>query len=223
MAAAFIVNGQTFITKHALAAHTQAILQSYRPGEVLSVEDTAFVADLLLRHPRADEKIGDGIARIRVARIKFNATGFVLDRIDGTTIDFSYRQCIRPLTHASRARQAFRRAVEDQVLAVKAAAIPAHGATIVCPVTGEVVGWEQAHVDHAPPATFAALLARYLGERDATLDDVPLVPSPDGIGWLLAEDCAADWAQWHQRHARLRVVSRHANLVVIPAMVRGAQ
>lgn len=219
--AEYIVNGLTFISKEALTSHVQAILRFYRPGEVLSIEDTAFIADLLLRHPRAEEKIGVGIARIRVTRVKFDATGFILDRLDGTAIDFSYRQCIRPTNQATKAKLAFRRAIEGQVLAVKAAAMPGHGATIACPVTGEVVGWDEAHVDHEPPLTFAVLLAQYLAEREMPIADVPLLPAPDGIGWMLRHDWAADWTLWHEDHAALRVVSRHANLVVIPAMVRG--
>jgi hypothetical protein len=220
--AAYIVNGLTFISKEALGAHVQSILRAYRAGESVNEEHAAFLADLLLRHPHADAKIGAGIAGFRVQRIgAFTSTGFVVDRVDGTSEDFSYRQCIRPTTYASKAKFALRRAIADQVIAAKRAVFPDRFTAITCPLSGEPITYSDSHVDHIPPATFAALVQRYLAERDATYDDLPLVPSPDGIGWILEDETAADWAAWHQRHAHLRVVSAAANLKLATDLARG--
>lgn len=218
--AEYIVNGLTFTSKEALGAHVQGILRSYRSGQTVEAEHATFLADLLLRHPHAEVKIGAGVAGFRVMRLAFNTNGFVVERVDGTSEDFSYRQCIRPTNHASKVKYALRRAIADQVIAAKQAVFPDRFATVACPLSGEPICYSGSHVDHVPPDTFAALVQQFLLERRETFDDIPLRPSPDGIGELLTDEVAADWSAWHRQHAHLRVVSAAANLQLASDLAR---
>lgn len=206
----YIVGGMTFPTKLALEAYVKSILHGAELGRLAS-DDEAFIADLLTNHPSADIKVGSGIQSIRIGHNGFNARGFFATRTDGTEVDFSYKQCIRPFTHATKVKFAFRRAIDDQTLAVKTAIFPDRHTTIQCPITGDYITYRNAHVDHEPPNTFKVLLETYLSERGWSYDDVPLVEPHDGVGKILPDDIAFDWGVWHRIRARLRVISAYAN------------
>lgn len=215
-AISYTIAGRFFATQKDLAAHVSAMLRDYgqyAPAQLLG-DDAAFMGDLLLRHPSAERKIGCGVAALWVRRNGAFGNGFYVERTDGTLVDFSYKQCIRPFTHASKAKFAFRRAIDDQVLAVKKAVFD-DGALITCPITGEPIVWETAHVDHEPPTTFAALLADYCALRGIDLDSLELYEPRSGIGKLLPPAIERDWSDWHRAHARLRVISAEANMNLV--------
>lgn len=208
MAKEYIVGGIVFTTKIDLEAYVKNILNSAPIGR-LNPADEAFIADLLTNHPSAETKIGTGVQSIRVGSNGFSGRAFFVTRTDNTEVDFSYKQCIRPFTYATKVKFAFRKAISDQVIAVKRTVFPDRYAVIHCPITGDPMTYTDAHVDHEPPNTFAALLQAYLEERGLTYDDIPLVEC--GIGKALPGDIAADWAFWHAQRARLRVISGYAN------------
>lgn len=215
-AISYTIAGRYFDTQKDLAAHISAMLRDYgqhAPVRLLH-EDEAFIGDLLLRHPSADRKVGCGVAAIWVRRNGAFGNGFYIERTDGTLIDFSYKQCIRPFTHASKAKFAFRRAIDDQVLALKKAVFLTNS-LITCPVTGESITWETAHVDHEPPLTFAALLAEFCTLRGIDLDAIDLFEPKSGIGKLLPPIIEEDWACWHRERAHLRVISAEANMNLV--------
>lgn len=76
------------------------LLQVHQPGEVVAHEDDAdLLLALLMRHPRAEVKIGPGISHFSVGTSVHSLTGqqtqhFVLHRVDGTCSDFSYLKCL---------------------------------------------------------------------------------------------------------------------------------
>jgi hypothetical protein len=209
-AISYTVGDRTFPTQQELVSYVQTILRSSRAPVQLVGEHAAVMSDLLLRHPRADLKVGSGVAAIWVRRNGVFGNGFFVERTDGTLIDFSYKQCIRPQNHATKAKFAFRRAIDGQVLAVKTAAF-AENELLRCPINGELIMWTTAHVDHEPPRTFAALLTAYCAERGIDLDTIELYEPSNGIGKLLSPDIEADWAAWHETRAVLRVISAEAN------------
>lgn len=211
----YTINGQFFSTQRALQQHVSALLHRYRPPYCLSPDDTAFMLDLLERHPSADIKIGCGVRAIWILGNGKFGNGFFAERHDGTRIDFSYKQCLRPFNHASKCKFAFRRAIDDQVLAIKTSVFRTGQEVFACPITGEPMTWETAHVDHIPPRTFAALLDWYLTERGLAFDDITLDEAPRGIGKQLPTGLARDWAAWHAVYAQLRVISADANLRLV--------
>lgn len=213
-AISYTIAGTTFETQKDLVTYVSALLRSARPPIRLDGHDAAFMGDLLLRHPSAERKVGCGVAAIWIKRNGVFGNGFYVERIDGTFEDFSYKQCIRPFTHATKAKFAFRRAIDDQVIAVKTAAF-CDSTYLYCPVTGEPIIWETAHVDHEPPLTFAALLADYCEQRGIDLDTIELYEPKGGIGKLLSPHMEEDWSEWHRARARLRVISADANVRLV--------
>lgn len=214
-AISYTVNGEFFATQRDLEQRVKALLRAYRAPVRLAGADAGLMADLLERHPSAERKIGVGVAGILILSNGKFGQGFYVERIDGTREDFSYKQCIRPLTHASKCKFAFRRAIDDQVLAVKAAVFHRDDLALPCPITGEPMVWETAHVDHEPPRTFAALLEQYMRSRGVTFDAIALEEAPGGIGKILPARLARDWAVWHEERAVLRVISAEANLRLV--------
>src|SRR5262245_53446390 len=117
------IAGRSFASQDALRTYVRAILQRSSPPVRLEGEAAAVMAALLLRHPHAADKIGVGVRALWVRHnIVVPSAGFYVERTDGTFIDFSYRQCLRPATPEHTAKLAFRIAVADQVAAVKQAA-----------------------------------------------------------------------------------------------------
>jgi hypothetical protein len=214
-AISYTVNGQHFGTQRELEQYTQAILRHYRPPTRLTGDDGAFMADLLERHPSAERKIGCGVQAIWIRSNGKFGVGFYVERTDGTFEDFSYKQCLRPFTHASKCKFAFRRAIDAQVNTVKRRAFTRDGMVLPCPITGQPMTWETAHVDHEPPRTFAALLEQFMTEIGISYDDIALEESPGGIGKALPADLARVWAAWHACEAVLRVISAEANLRLV--------
>lgn len=214
-ALSYTVGGRFFPTQKDLASHVSGLLRSTPAQTRLEGDDADLMMDLLSRHPSADIKIGSGVLAIWVKRNSPFGKGFYVERNDGTFVDFSYKQCLRPFTHASKAKFAFRRAIDGQVLAVKSSVFYRPDASVTCPVTGEPITWETAHVDHIPPFTFAALLAEYCEARNIDLDTIELYESRTGIGKLLPPAIEADWATWHEARALLRVISAEANMRLV--------
>src|SRR5690348_6428147 len=115
----YIVGGFTFTSKEALEDAVKKILHGGFGR--LDSEDEQFIYDLLQMHPRAAEKIGEGVASILVRRGWRGSPMFIVVRRDGTETDFSYKKCIRPVTHGTMVKAAFRQAIAMQVSQVKTA------------------------------------------------------------------------------------------------------
>lgn len=111
-----------------------------------------------------------------------------------------------------------RRAVADQVIDFKQAS--AARGTLVCAVTGEILDWDSAHGDHAPPifVTLADQWAEHVGGYTA----IQLLPTEDGeLGPCMADP--EPWAAFHRDRAELRIVSRLTNLSLLQRGRRSAR
>ena len=212
----YTVNDQEFRTQQELITYVRTILGRYRDGVTLDLFDSAFVLDLLRRHPEAAQKMGCGISAIYVDRSPMYKTrGFYLLREDGSRTDISYLECIRETAHDKKVRCALRGAIEPQVLAVKQAAFAAAPAGwVICPDTGEYLVFTSAHVDHRAPLTFERLVELFLGREGLGFDDIEVIPSSDLTFQDELVDAAlcARWAAFHCEHAQLEIVSAIANL-----------
>jgi len=68
-------------------------------GGAISAEGQAFVKDLLKLHDKCDEKMGQGIASIKVGRNPDypETSCFMVKRTDDTEVDFSYLKCLNKI------------------------------------------------------------------------------------------------------------------------------
>lgn len=224
-----------FPSKVALRLHVKEILHRSRPHPWLDGEDLVFLTTLLREHhPAAERKVGPGVKGIWVGPNEYGQPTFFLQRVDGTTTDFSYLKCISPPTERLDFERACRCAVDPQTYAFKLAAFAA-GPQLVCPVLRISIVISEAHVDHAPPITFKNLISHFCdqehirwtgsGKRDWWASkwaskrhqspvDASVVNGADGSMTYRLVDRAleARWIDFHQQHAELRVVSARANL-----------
>jgi hypothetical protein len=210
------IAGRAFTTKKAVIGECQRILYAHPAGTAIAGDDLPFLVDLIGRHPHAVAKIGAGIDRIevRVNPVFSHQRGFWIVRVDGTVTDFSFLKCLAPEDHRRDVLHALRLAVVDQILAFKARAFAA-GDVLRCPVTGDRVTESTCHVDHAPP-TFEELAALFAASEGGW-QAIALAGDRDRmIGARLADDTQAGrWRAYHQERARLRIVTRLANLSVL--------
>jgi hypothetical protein len=198
--------------KKLATARCQQIIAATADGEIITGEVTEFLAWLVERHPGAAAKIGCGVAAFTVRRTELHTRCFYVLRLDGTTTDFSFKSCISAPAPVTRVRAAMRRSVAAQIIEFKHEAVTI--APLVCAVTGVSLTWTEAHVDHAPPV-FTALADEWAGLRGG-YSAIQLVSRVDGqAGRVLSEADAASWAEFHQEHATLRIVSRLANLSLL--------
>ncbi len=209
-----LVGDEIFESKAAVKRRVQPMLK--RVG-LLSPEDEKFMRDLLLRHRRAESKIGVGIKAIRTWKVPpYNTIGFYIDRVDGSGTDFSYLQCIEPDTTADWFAAACRTAIVPQVVAAREVAFGNSDVTS-CAVTGVRVTRRDHHVDHAPPWTFKVIVDAFIQEYEIDVDAVPLLGRTDNetVKSFAEPEASRLFAEYHQERAELRVVSKHANLSVL--------
>ncbi len=76
--------------------HFASMLKRYKPGDRLSDQDGAEVADLFKRHPEYEERAGVGIDHFEVQSADFGSQCFRAVRLDGTWARFSYKACVAP-------------------------------------------------------------------------------------------------------------------------------
>lgn len=181
----------------------RAITRDYPDGPV-NGQAGDFLAALLARHPDATQKIGPGVAYITLEPVPgYPSRGFIVHRIDGSSTDFSWLDCITTPQHHTKVFKAMRVAVARQSIAFKQA--EADTGQLQCAVCGSPCGWDDVHVDHLPPE-FAALASAFATAAGG-YDKIPLVPSADGmIGPLLDPAIEVVWVKYHQEQARLQIL-----------------
>lgn len=172
--------------------------------------DGDFLAWLLTRHPDAIQKVGSGIAWVSVGPVPGypGTRGFTVHRLDGTSTDFSWRECLTGSSHRTRVLAAMRAAIVPQILAFKQEQASAN--RLRCAITGATLTWDDVHVDHLPPE-FSTLADGYAAMHGG-YDAISLLPSMDSmIGRPLASWHETAWRRYHQCYARLQILSVHVH------------
>lgn len=213
-----IVNGESFATKKDLQERIRGILWSYRNGDTVNMFDAPFLTSLFQQHPDADQKIGAGIACIEVRRnpVYMNTQGFWIVRADGTETDISYLECLTPTSHAKRFERACRAAVEPDTIRFKELFFADATTTVKqCPFTGDQLSFVGSHVDHIAPLTFKRLVSDFIAWANLNIDNVQI--DGRGVDGAIQDTFADDnlrsqWIDYHNEHAKLRVISRMGNL-----------
>jgi hypothetical protein len=213
------IGSLTFATQKATVEHFRAILHRHGVGTTIPEPDATELRWLLNRHPWATQKIGCGVDRFTT---QINptpgqrTTEFVIIRTDGSSTEFSYRNCIKAPTALTDAKKAMRAEITPDILAAKEAYFAKHAdaaGRIRCPITGEWITSDEADADHAPPRTLDTLIMAFLTARGIT-------PAADFVddhtdnqhGPQMRDRALADaWQNYHHKLAAIRVVSAAAN------------
>lgn len=220
----FTIGGFLFRTKKAAQEEIRRRLALYADTEPFRGEDEQFFLDLLEHHPQATIKIGCGVKGFSVARNPAYPTRCLyLIRTDGSSTDWNWTECLRPTPHHMKVRRALRALLEPQMLAFKQRFFDGAGGCVCCPITGALLLFTTAHVDHIPPLTFERLFQDFVQAEHLDLASVQLsTEGKDNVyqDTLADESLAARWLAFHGDRAKLRVISAHANLSVVK---RGAK
>jgi hypothetical protein len=212
-----ILAGIEFRTNEAITNHARSIKSKYKDGEKILGQDDLFLREFIKLHPRASEKIGCGIAYFTTQPDEHwrNSRQFVLVRIDGEHAIFSHNR-IRTTQESGEERQR-RRALEAMREAIVPQIIEFKNDNFLpgrtrCPLTNEII--EEPHVDHKKPQTFLALVAEWLDINGLRFEDVRVSSDTDHRTFetMADNDQLASWQRYHSIHARLRILSKQANL-----------
>ncbi len=190
----------------------RAILNATSWGEPLKEDTHEFVRSLLDRHPRAAEKIGDGVGYFTVNSDGNGDRCFYIHRLDGSRLHFSYQKSLLGKDDLrSLVVGALNRAVYEQIWAIRDSEL-AKG-THICPYTGALITKDSYHVDHPNP-TFYELYRQWLSESGLEIADIRLSDGSDNeIGRRMIDPAQKEsWQKFHHTYARLRLLSPLGNL-----------
>ncbi len=89
------IGGKPFETQKAANLFIQELLNSQPLKAAIPEPHHSFLCSLISLHPRAAEKIGEGIGHFSVEHAAHGTLCFYLTRVDDTRTDFSYFKCTR--------------------------------------------------------------------------------------------------------------------------------
>jgi hypothetical protein len=209
------IGEKEFASKKEALNYYKAILNSYDFDETLKPNDFYDILDLLVTHPNVIEKIGVGIDKVRVAKLKYDTKSFELVRIDGSTEYFSYTKRINsPKTDFSRFREACRQAIQEDLRNVKISYFDKYSKNgkVKCQETGELLKYEELNVDHRQPNTFSVIVDRFVELRNIDLKNIEYITIDGGPNELADKKLKEDFRQYHKDKANLRIVKKTLNL-----------
>ena len=217
----YIFGNRRFATKSEAESAIREVLYRYEAGNELVGADEELIAAVLIQHPHARDKIGAGVQRIRVRLVnEWGKKGrcFEIVRIDGSVTDFSFQKALHPASKRQLFKEACRDLISKEIMDFRHRAFDTSGedGRIDCPVTGDRISrMEESHVDHDPP--FDELVEALIQSEGIDIESVILSGSEDGELRKSFQDqeLAQKWRAYHRTHARLRVVSKRANLSVL--------
>lgn len=206
---------KTFATASAARDHLRAMLRAPvgYPAR-LAPADAAVVMAALAYHPDAATRFDRPAVAVEVRlNPPYMTPGMWAIYADGSAESFSVNALFTGGTNKRQlVRAAMRAEIDDQVQAVRAS----QSWPVRCPLTHNLIGPHEAHVDHAHPATFTALAEAWLTANGLSADAVALTRDAAAPTRVILTDraLAASWRAYHAAHARLRVVASSANLLM---------
>lgn len=215
MRKAIEIGDKEFESKKEALNYYKTILNSYDFGETLKTNDFYDILDLLETHPSVKEKIGVGIDKVRVAKLKYDTRVFELLRIDGSTEYFSYTKRINsPKTDFTKFNKACRQIIQEDLKNVKLSYFEKYSkkGKVKCQETGEFLCWEELTVDHRQPNTFSVIVDRFIELKNIELKNIDYLKIDGGPNELADKKLKEDFRQYHKDKANLRIVKKALNL-----------
>ncbi len=219
MAISVQVGDQEFRTKKAAKDFFKDMLARYADGDDINEEDSAHLDKLLERHPEAAQKIGCGITRFFRQRTEKGTSCFWLERTDGTQTEFSYPTCVdaKGKSLYQEFAEACREAVQPDLIATKRDYFGEHAndeGKVACDVTGEMIKFDESHLDHKKPMTFQVIVRTFIAANS-------IVPSREMLSepkdqqfstTFVDDEMASKFREYHHNLAQLRVIKGRLNL-----------
>ncbi len=85
---------------------------------------------------------------------------------------------------------------------------------VLCDITGELIDWSEAHLDHKKPMTFQVIVKTFLAANKITIDSPMLTASQDAqfTTEFESEDIKQKFIDYHHDVADLRIIKAKQNL-----------
>ena len=210
MAKALKFGNYIYPTKVAATKAVQYLINKYEFNEILNTEDKLFFLELFKLHTEYKEKIGCGIDTIEVRKAENGCRHLYLKRVDGSGVDISWRHCISPKPQKATINEALRSVVKNQIQEFKEIEL---SKGLTCPYYGIELNNANCHVDHYDP-TFETLVTEFqtmIGHK-LSYTDLKEQPGNDYRGTIKDSSLLNNWSMFHLKKAKLRLISKRANL-----------
>jgi hypothetical protein len=177
--------------------------------------------ELLGNHPDATLKIGCGVDYFYVQQSKWkrNQYNFMIQRIDGSSTDFSFNKCLNPKRISSKNenwKSIFRNVVKDQTDSFRSSAFKIIGDkdTFTCSETNLKFKKIYSHVDHVYPLTFDSIMIEFIEINKLDLSEIKLSDDTgtSEVKTILDENIIKSFYDFHKNRSVLRIVCSSANL-----------
>ncbi|MCZ2074203.1 MAG: DCL family protein [Bryobacterales bacterium] len=224
------IGTRSFRTQKSALDYYKEILHRYQDGQrITDPGDHAGLVALIERYDPVLDAVGEptkGGGQIAHFERRLNtgtgwsSSGFWVVRQDGSATDFSYIDAVKgkPKGISQDFHSACRHAVSLDLILAKKQAFEQYGddqGRVECELTGKMVTFEDAHLDHAWPY-FSHLVSGFRAARGWSRD-IPdgIVSAPaDGqtTATFLDTEVADAFRAFHHDQAVMRILSREANL-----------
>jgi hypothetical protein len=209
----------TFATKKAAKEFFKEMLNRYNDYETVDETDAEYLHSLIERHPEAKGKIGSGIDKFYKATTDKGTSCFWLERKDSSTSDFSYISCVDAKSKSlyQEFAEACRAAVQPDLHQAKVEHFEKHGdseSKVPCDITGEMISWEEAHLDHKKPITFQVIVRTFVTAYDIEISPemLSMVQDAQFTTTFVDKELERKFKAYHHKISDLRVIKAKKNL-----------
>jgi len=207
----------SFPSKKDAKAFFSKVLNDTELEHTLEGENFHYVMALLLNHPRAEEKIGCGVAAIKVSTGHTSSNRcFHIVRTDKSIENFSIVKCIDgDHSELHKFCLACRKVIEKDIRAYKRIYFEENSnenKMVICQSTNKRISVDEAHVDHREPLTFSVIVHFFVKANGVDLSTVKY-KTQGTYGNELADTLLINsFREWHNKEAKLRIIHDKANL-----------
>ena len=196
----------TWYSRQDLSNKCRSILNC---NDAITESEQEFLFALLTRHPDYEQKKKFGIAGFRRG-VANNTRCFFIDRIDGTSDNFSFIKCIRgkEFTPQQRLERACRDVVKNDIQEWKQNQFKLGRNT--CAISGQKISWNIADADHVAPITFQRIVSDWLNKEDIKANNDMFITGQDHqLNPAIKDKFVADsFRKYHMDNALLQLVHR---------------
>lgn len=219
------IGKKEFKTKTTITNYFSFILKSVKEGSILEGQYLTDVLGLLEYHTEKEDKIGCGINYIKVEKhtdiingFKSKTCHFHIYRVDGTNIDFSYKNCVNNIGkygYKSKKRddvmKSLRFVVRPQIDSFRTEAF-GKKQYLTCEVLGVNFSKKTCHIDHKPPKSFINIVDNFLNDYNLNIEAIEIIAVDNIYDTIKDEIIREDWFNYHLKNAELRAIHKTANL-----------
>ncbi len=202
--------------KEALELYRE-ILNSATLKEPLTNSNFSYAMALLLNHPNAKEKIGNGIKSIIVDTGKYKTNRcFHVIREDESKEDFSIGKCINgDHSEFHKFCIAARNTIEEDMLQFKIKYFENEGDennNVKCQIGGNKISKDEAHIDHREPLTFSSIVHFFIQAKNIDFSSISYITKGKYGNEFSDSLLRNEFKEWHKKNAKLRVIAKDKNL-----------